>query len=136
MWIDLNDEECADLIHQIKDSTGKPTGKKNIPSLLSIYIVRKYLTMPTYWRTLYAKLLTKATQTFDSSHMEYSHYQNKTQEKYHSSTQYIFIKYSNRSNYQYQRKRYRTSKETVRILLILFRILSYKKYIRSHVFIN
>ena len=30
MWIDLNDEESAPMIHQIKDSAGKPTGKQKI----------------------------------------------------------------------------------------------------------
>ena len=28
MWTDLDDEESAPMIHQIKDSTGKPTGKQ------------------------------------------------------------------------------------------------------------
>ena len=28
MWTDLDDEENAPMIHQIKDSTGKPTGKQ------------------------------------------------------------------------------------------------------------
>ena len=30
MWIDLNDEETAPMNRQIKDSTGKPTGKEKI----------------------------------------------------------------------------------------------------------
>jgi len=30
MWIDLDDEESASMIHQIKDSKGKLTGKQKI----------------------------------------------------------------------------------------------------------
>ena len=30
MWIDLNDEESATMIHQIKDSSGKETGQQKI----------------------------------------------------------------------------------------------------------
>ena len=30
MWIDLDDEENTPMIHEIKDSTGKPTGKLKI----------------------------------------------------------------------------------------------------------
>ena len=30
MWVDLDDEECAPLIHQIKDSSGNNTGKQKI----------------------------------------------------------------------------------------------------------
>ena len=30
MWVDLDDEECAPLIHQIKDSSGKTTGQQKI----------------------------------------------------------------------------------------------------------
>ena len=30
MWIDLNDEERAPMIHQIKDSSGKDTGQQKI----------------------------------------------------------------------------------------------------------
>ena len=30
MWVDLDDEECAPLIHQIKDSSGNNTGQQKI----------------------------------------------------------------------------------------------------------
>ena len=30
MWIDLNDEESAPMIHQIKDSSGNDTGQQKI----------------------------------------------------------------------------------------------------------
>ena len=30
MWIDLNDEESAPMIHQVKDSSGKETGQQKI----------------------------------------------------------------------------------------------------------
>ena len=30
MWIDLDDDESAPLIHQIKDNKGKPTGQQKI----------------------------------------------------------------------------------------------------------
>ena len=30
MWIDLDDEKSAPLIHQIKDNKGKPTGKQKL----------------------------------------------------------------------------------------------------------
>ena len=30
MWIDLNDDECAPMIYQIKDSSGENTGQQKI----------------------------------------------------------------------------------------------------------
>ena len=30
MWIDLDDEKSASMIHQIKDIKGKPTGQQKI----------------------------------------------------------------------------------------------------------
>ena len=41
MWIDLNDEESAPMIHQIKDSSGKPTGKQKLLSPPLIYKAKK-----------------------------------------------------------------------------------------------
>ena len=38
MWIDLDDEENAPLIYQIKDNKGKPTGKqKNLIPVFDLY---------------------------------------------------------------------------------------------------
>ena len=38
MWIDLDDEESAPLIHQIKDNKGNPTGKqKNVIPDFDLY---------------------------------------------------------------------------------------------------
>ena len=39
IWIDLNDDESAPIIHQIKVSTRKPTGKhKIVISVFDLYI--------------------------------------------------------------------------------------------------
>ena len=133
MFIDLNDEESAPMIHQVKDSSGKETGQQKIViPTFDLYskeigdgngqerittFAYEIRTSPSnanmLKKPIMQNLQRRKYQTTIHTLWNPFAIERGNNEKYYSPTQHVPTKHGNRTYYKHQRKRKRPNHATI-----------------------